>query len=395
MNMMLSSTEALIFLFFILVFIAASAIIHSFLKKERIKKVKENILRLADNATELTPQEFVAFKQNNDDFAGVYILYNTNKGFYYIGQAKKILYRVTCHLSGRGNGDVYSDYKYGDAFTIRLLKLDTSGYSSLNQLEKDAILTFDSYYNGYNKTRGNIDGGGWSFFHPYTKLSSKYSRKQILILLKKCAQGMLEDTFDVYEEIRIGLLPYANDMDFEGIYIIYNKTKNLYYVGSSTKNIFAAIHRHFTGKGNNDVYADYQHGDLITIKTLSISYSDYDTLEEMVKKTKKEYSTKADDYSKSRKPLAIPTKQPRTRAASSSSEEKQRKYAQSYFDRLQECSAGTIRVLAYNGSNKKLTAHCNKCGNEWIIRADHLLLRTYCPLCRKAEKAAEKHTTHH
>ena len=34
---------------------------------------------------------------------------------------------------------------------------------------------------------------------------------------------------------------------------------------------------------------------------------------------------------------------------------------------------------------EKLVAHCNKCGHEWSIRADHLLARAYCPICRKTK----------
>ena len=35
-----------------------------------------------------------------------------------MGQGKAVLDRVNHHFSGRGNGDVYADYKYGDFFTI-------------------------------------------------------------------------------------------------------------------------------------------------------------------------------------------------------------------------------------------------------------------------------------
>ncbi len=65
------------------------------------------------------------------------------------------------------------------------------------------------------------------------------------------------------------------------------------------------------------------------------------------------------------------------------SKERQLDRAQKYFERLKENSAGEVSVLAYTGSKEKLTAHCNKCGYEWNIRADHLLARAYCPLCKK------------
>ena len=74
---------------------------------------------------------------------------------YYVGQAQKILDRVNNHFTGRGNGDVYADYKYGDRFTIKMISLENSGYSNLNDLERDTIRKYKSVSMGYNKTRGN------------------------------------------------------------------------------------------------------------------------------------------------------------------------------------------------------------------------------------------------
>jgi excinuclease UvrABC nuclease subunit len=63
--------------------------------------------------------------EDNEGFSskvsGVYILNNVTKGMYYIGQAKSIFDRVNQHFTGKGNGDVYADYKYGSVFTITLV----------------------------------------------------------------------------------------------------------------------------------------------------------------------------------------------------------------------------------------------------------------------------------
>ena len=64
--------------------------------------------------------------------------------------------RVNTHFTGRGNGDVYADYKYGDVFTIKMIALDRSGFSTLNELERYTISYYDAYHKGYNKTRGNL-----------------------------------------------------------------------------------------------------------------------------------------------------------------------------------------------------------------------------------------------
>ena len=89
------------------------------------------------------------------DIEGVYILHNITKHKYYVGQGHNVFSRVKQHFAGRGNGDVYADYKYGDRFTVQILPFQNSGFSSLNEMERKIIALYDAYYSGYNKTRGN------------------------------------------------------------------------------------------------------------------------------------------------------------------------------------------------------------------------------------------------
>lgn len=65
------------------------------------------------------------------------------------------MYRVNAHFTGRGNGDVYADYKYGDPFEISMIALENSGFCTLNELERNVIRRYNAFSNGYNKTRGN------------------------------------------------------------------------------------------------------------------------------------------------------------------------------------------------------------------------------------------------
>lgn len=131
-------------------------------KAEIDKKIEE----LANNTLEMTPEEFLKMRSasfnkhsssyaSKKNFAGVYILFNKTKGIYYVGQGKRVFDRVNQHFTGKGNGDVYADYKYGDEFAIRMIALENSGFSSLNELERNTIAKYNSYYKGYNKTRGN------------------------------------------------------------------------------------------------------------------------------------------------------------------------------------------------------------------------------------------------
>ena len=106
--------------------------------------------------TEMSVKEFFELrKKNPENFTGVYILNNTTKHKYYVGQAIRIFSRVNNHFTGKGNGDVYADYKYKDNFTVRLMPLSKSGYNSLDKLEKDMIAKFRANTTGYNKTAGN------------------------------------------------------------------------------------------------------------------------------------------------------------------------------------------------------------------------------------------------
>ena len=89
------------------------------------------------------------------DCVGCYVLYNTTKHAYYVGQATRLYFRVNQHFTGHGNGDVYADYKYGDTFRIMLLSLSENGYSDLDKFEADLIKKYDAFNSGYNKTRGN------------------------------------------------------------------------------------------------------------------------------------------------------------------------------------------------------------------------------------------------
>lgn len=133
-------------------------------KKEEIDKKIEG---LASGVEELSPEEFFELRNysfggrgrpsyaRTRNFAGVYIIFNKTKNMYYVGQAQKILDRVNNHFTGKGNGDVYADYKYGDQFAIKMIALEGSGFSTLNELERCTIEKYKAFSSGYNKTRGN------------------------------------------------------------------------------------------------------------------------------------------------------------------------------------------------------------------------------------------------
>ena len=151
----------------VVVIIAVIIIAIAHRKYKKKTALKRKIKSLAENALEIAPEEFIETrkqwlfgrrqspKAQELNFSGVYILYNKTKNKYYVGQGRKIFNRVNAHFTGKGNGDVYADYKYGDEFTIKMISLENSGLTSLNELERLMIAEYDACASGYNKTKGN------------------------------------------------------------------------------------------------------------------------------------------------------------------------------------------------------------------------------------------------
>lgn len=155
------------FYFYTIAFILCLLLLSLIVPLYRKHKINDQIKGLANNTLKMTPKQFMQMRKQSlggrgkpsyalkKNFAGVYILYNKTKNKYYVGQAKQILNRVNAHFTGKGNGDVYADYKYGDEFTIKMIALENSGYKTLNELERNTISVYNAFSKGYNKTRGN------------------------------------------------------------------------------------------------------------------------------------------------------------------------------------------------------------------------------------------------
>lgn len=136
-------------------FIQASHIYFLFQKRNERKLKNQRILETREavkNNLVISINEFYeAFYQMK--IVGVYVLYNKNKNKYYVGRSQNIVSRVKAHLEGRGNAHLFADLKYGDEFLVHLIEYESKFYDTAEQ-EKYYIQVFDSYRNGYNKTRG-------------------------------------------------------------------------------------------------------------------------------------------------------------------------------------------------------------------------------------------------
>ena len=78
----------------------------------------------------------------------------------YVGQSKRIFFRIVQHLSGKGktggSRDLFIDFENGDRFVVLAKRLVDSRFENLDALEKAMIRHFCGKKIGYNKTAGNV-----------------------------------------------------------------------------------------------------------------------------------------------------------------------------------------------------------------------------------------------
>lgn len=125
-------------------------------QQKRESELRAKIFGLA--GVRLAAKDFLesrAVLKADGDITGVYVLRNKANNKCYVGQSSKVIDRVAAHLTGRGNGDVYADFKYGAEFEVALIPLNGSGYDSLDELERETIKAYNAFDAGYNRTRGN------------------------------------------------------------------------------------------------------------------------------------------------------------------------------------------------------------------------------------------------
>ncbi len=78
-----------------------------------------------------------------------------------------------------------------------------------------------------------------------------------------------------------------------------------------------------------------------------------------------------------------PIKPKRKRASSLTQEDKIKKRANKFYEKIVQKSKGSIEASNYKGSKETVCAKCLICGYKWDTRADHLLDRCYCSMCAR------------
>lgn len=120
---------------------------------------------------------------------------------------------------------------------------------------------------------------GYSLAHFFHK---RRIRRQLAALASNALEITPMEFFDI-RNTRIrskGNALYSKQFDYPGVYVLYNYTRDLPYVGQGAR-LLERVNKHFTGYGNGDVYADFKYGDSFTIKTISLFESGYVSLNEL------------------------------------------------------------------------------------------------------------------
>lgn len=141
----------------VIVLILIILTIPSVIKEQREQRELQRVLK----RNSIVVSDFLSKKQSlvkrGYNTQGVYIFTNlSKKNRKYVGQSVNLVYRVETHIKGKGNPDLYKDLIKGDTFVVELIKLKDTSFKDLNGLERHYIAKHDSFYNGYNKTRGNF-----------------------------------------------------------------------------------------------------------------------------------------------------------------------------------------------------------------------------------------------
>lgn len=123
---------------------------------------------------------------------------------------------------------------------------------------------------------------------------------RIRALARNAVEMSPEEFFRLRNRTEKGGRKYiSGKYDFEGVYILFNKTKSMYYVGQA-QSVLGRINQHLTGHGNGDVYADYKGGDRFTVTAIKLRGSGFGTLNELERHAISVFNAYSKGYNKTR-----------------------------------------------------------------------------------------------
>ncbi len=167
----------------------------------------------------------------------------------------------------------------------------------LNDLIKYLILTLENNDETIYTLIASLFFILFTIFRLYKHLKLK---KQLRDLLNSQIELSPEAFFKMRNQKNLNKKGYvSSSYQIKGVYVLYNATKNMYYVGQGI-NIINRVNSHLNGSGNGDVYADYKYGDKFTIKLISLDSTEFKSLNELEKNLISYYNSYKYGYNKTK-----------------------------------------------------------------------------------------------
>ena len=117
--------------------------------------------------------------------------------------------------------------------------------------------------------------------------SYKSGTEKIVALMKKFLNdgGTVSDFFKMVDVRAYDLSNKQSDIklvktiDFAGVYILHNQTKNTFFIGKST-HVIKKVERQFRGFENKDIYNDFKNNNKYIIRFFRLVDSDFDSIDD-------------------------------------------------------------------------------------------------------------------
>ena len=127
--------------------------------------------------------------------------------------------------------------------------------------------------------------------------SYKSETERIVPLMKKFLGdgGTVSEFFKMVDIRTYDLNNKQNDIklvktiDFSGVYVLQNQTKNKFFIGKST-HVIRKVERQFRGFENKNIYDDFKNGNKYLIRLFRLVDSEFDSVDELEKHVKQIYT---------------------------------------------------------------------------------------------------------
>ena len=90
-------------------------------------------------------------------------------------------------------------------------------------------------------------------------------------------------------------IKYMKMFEFEGVYIIYNFSKDKYYIGKASK-VLRKVERQFKGSEKQELYAEIKNKDIIYVNVVKLQLSEYDNISQLEKSAREQCKMTGSSY---------------------------------------------------------------------------------------------------